>query len=177
MNLVEQIRIPDWLSEDMARTAWSFRLMMSGFLCLAAGIVTWTTFTGETALTVAYPMFAFISSALLGVGLIRSGGLNVPVALGTLVAVFGASFWLTSVLKGDLEAGSWERATMGLYFVGLIAIVWTMSTFAQVLVAIQRREIHTFGAYCLGFVSLIGMFGVPSLYVYGLSVLIGRPLG
>ena len=76
------MKIPDWLSEELAGTGWIFRTTMSAGLCMTAGTVLWTTFTGETALEVAYPLFAFVSSGLLGVGLIRTGGVNVPAALG-----------------------------------------------------------------------------------------------
>ena len=97
------MKIPDWLSGELAGTGWIFRTTMSAGLCMTAGTVLWTTFTGETALEVAYPLFAFVSSGLLGVGLIRTGGVNVPAALGTLVALIGASIWLTAAVKGDLE--------------------------------------------------------------------------
>ena len=155
---------------------WAFRTIVSSFLCLAAGTLVWTTLAGETSLEVAYPMFAFISSTLIAVGLVRSGGLNVPVALGSLVAVIGASFWLTAVLKGDLQPGSWERATITLYFVGMVAIVLIMGIFVSVIRSIQDRELRTAGAYTLGFLSMIGFFAVPGIYVFVLIQLIGKPL-
>ena len=167
------MKIPDWLSEELAGTGWIFRTTMSAGLCMTAGTVLWTTFTGETALEVAYPLFAFVSSGLLGVGLIRTGGVNVPAALGTLVALIGASIWLTAAVKGDLEPGSWERPVMTLYFVGLVAVAMVMGVCARVPMALQRRDIKTLPGFCWGVLSLIGMFGVPGIYVMGLLMLIG----
>ena len=168
-TVLVEMKIPDWLKEQMAGTGVFFRAYISIILCLVAGGVAWTTLTGETDLAVAYPMFALISSLLLGLGLLRIGDWNVAALSGTAVAVVGSSIWMTAVLKSNLETGTWERATAFLLIASMVAVVAVMGAFGRLARVMRHRRPRTKGTAAFW---LLAMAAVPmTLVVYSVALI------
>ena len=167
-----QNRWPGWLRQDLAYYGWFFRTFMSLVLCVAAAIVAWSTLAGDTVVTVAYPLFALISSLLLGLGLVRWGNPNVPVMLGTAVAVVGASIWLMAVLRKGLEDGTWERSVAAIFLVSLVVPAFASVFLVQLAGGFRRTRPRTFKTVAIWILSPAGVALAPILYIIMLFLVV-----
>ena len=116
------------------------RVIMTMSLAFVALTVLVSVIDGKTTPLVAFPIWALVSSGLVGLGLLRKNDLNIPALIGTGVAIVAATFWLKEVIAGELVAGTWENAVYSLVLFGGLAATAVVTISIGALSGVARAD-------------------------------------
>ena len=135
--------------------------VFSHILCMffpgVAFIVATMLFRGWIDPTVAYSVWALCSTALMGVGILRSKHKNLPAVLGTIIAIFGATYAFSHVTSSYPD----QWLFVGWAFGMLSTMIW--ASLIQLGVALFERATDIYGWYwnIIGMLYMIVMFSIP----------------
>ena len=166
------MKLPAWFREELPETASAFRMSMSMLRLMWALMVVLGIWEGETEPELAYPMLAFVSSGLLGIGFVRPGSVNLPAILGTLVAVGAASYWLSQELPPYFAAETWTKLTAFVVMLGTLTTITVGALLTRFPLAAQRAGDSSFGGVCLRLLFLFTGLGIPCAYFFLIAYLL-----